>query len=235
MRCYFLYLFLVLTQERLYFATHFLEKVMADVICRHGNSSRGCALCAAEQGIKPYELIGPGSCNPLPTKQDMEAWKQSLEKAMNKKYANRNIVEQGEEYTKHVSAMTAEGLHDKSDIAAELAHRDIELNKARNIGARLAGVLWDFYRMCPECGDMNGSHMNTCLRTYETHFRGPQDSQRVFDKAFGFDSQKDHDFQCISPGEYDFLYECTQCGLRYTESIDNPDSQRPTTPCPRTN
>tara|TARA_R110000851_G_C13102500_1_gene568978 strand:+ start:40961 stop:41314 length:354 start_codon:yes stop_codon:yes gene_type:complete len=41
-----------------------------------------------------------------------------------KLYATRHIIGQGEFYTRHVMAMTAEGLHDKSSIAAELAHRD---------------------------------------------------------------------------------------------------------------
>ena len=42
-------------------------------------------------------------------------------------YAERDIIEQGEYYTRHVDHMTGEGLHDKSDIAAELAHRDIQI------------------------------------------------------------------------------------------------------------
>ena len=42
-----------------------------------------------------------------------------------RKYANRSAIAQGQVYVDHVSAMTAEGLHSKSDIAAELAHRDI--------------------------------------------------------------------------------------------------------------
>ena len=41
-----------------------------------------------------------------------------------KHYAERDIIEQGEHYTNHVMALTAEGLHGKSEIAAELAHRD---------------------------------------------------------------------------------------------------------------
>ena len=41
-------------------------------------------------------------------------------------YADRDIIQQGKHYTDHVRAMTAEGLHSKSDIAAELAHRDIQ-------------------------------------------------------------------------------------------------------------
>ena len=41
-----------------------------------------------------------------------------------KLYSKRDIISQGEFYTRHVMAMTAEALHDKSSIAAELAHRD---------------------------------------------------------------------------------------------------------------
>lgn len=51
-----------------------------------------------------------------------------------KQYANRNVIAQGDYYMRHVKAMTAEGLHNKGDIAAELAHRDQlidELNSAR--------------------------------------------------------------------------------------------------------
>jgi hypothetical protein len=36
-----------------------------------------------------------------------------------------------------------------------------------------------------------------------------------------------HDWVCISPGEYDFLYECRRCKKRHVESIDNPDSALP--------
>jgi hypothetical protein len=41
-------------------------------------------------------------------------------------YAERDIESQDEYYTRHLEAMTAERLHDKSAIAAELAHRDIK-------------------------------------------------------------------------------------------------------------
>jgi len=41
-------------------------------------------------------------------------------------YANRDPRSMGKFYTKHVNAMTEEGLHEKSDIAAELAWRDIQ-------------------------------------------------------------------------------------------------------------
>ena len=49
-----------------------------------------------------------------------------------KLYADRDICEQdakGGFYFKHVLAMTAEGLHSKSDIAAELAHRDLRIQQ----------------------------------------------------------------------------------------------------------
>lgn len=46
-------------------------------------------------------------------------------------YEERDIVAQGEYYTRHVSAMTGEGLHAKSDIAAELAHRDMEIDRLK--------------------------------------------------------------------------------------------------------
>lgn len=45
-----------------------------------------------------------------------------------KQYAKRNPETQGEHYIKHVSAMTTEDLHKKSEVAAELAHRDILIN-----------------------------------------------------------------------------------------------------------
>jgi chromosome segregation ATPase len=48
-----------------------------------------------------------------------------------RQYADRDPARQGEHYTRHVQAMTAEGLHAKSRIAAELAHRDIEIDTLR--------------------------------------------------------------------------------------------------------
>jgi len=58
-----------------------------------------------------------------------------MSKTMTKKlYAHRNILKQGQHYCDHVSAMTGEHLYDKSDIAAELAHRDIVIE---NITKRL--------------------------------------------------------------------------------------------------
>lgn len=39
-------------------------------------------------------------------------------------YAERDVIELEPHFSRHVSAMTAEGLHSKSSIAAELAYRD---------------------------------------------------------------------------------------------------------------
>lgn len=48
----------------------------------------------------------------------------------NKLYADRDIMDNrlSEIYCIHVQAMTEEGLHSKSDIAAELAWRDLHIN-----------------------------------------------------------------------------------------------------------
>lgn len=50
---------------------------------------------------------------------------------MSKQYAERDIEsldEAGGFYSRHVSAMTGEGLHTKSSIAAELGHRDMVIS-----------------------------------------------------------------------------------------------------------
>lgn len=61
-----------------------------------------------------------------------------------KHYAERDIEAQGVHYSNHVCAMTGEKLHSKSDIAAELAHRDmqIELLQEREANIRKAVCLW---------------------------------------------------------------------------------------------
>lgn len=55
-------------------------------------------------------------------------------------YADRDPEALGEHYTKHVQAMTEEGLHSKAAIAAELAHRDIKIETLQSqlTNARLA-------------------------------------------------------------------------------------------------
>lgn len=71
---------------------------------------------------------------------------------MEKHYAERDIFKQGDYYTKHVSAMTGEALYSKSAIAAELAHRDIEIDRLRAALQPFANVGgWFFAR--PEVPD----------------------------------------------------------------------------------
>jgi hypothetical protein len=48
---------------------------------------------------------------------------------MSKMYSKRDILKQGVFYTRHISAMKKDGLHGKSDIASELAHRDIKIEQ----------------------------------------------------------------------------------------------------------
>lgn len=52
-------------------------------------------------------------------------------------YAERDLDAIGEHYAKHVSAMTLEGLHAKSAIAAELAWRDAEIERLRSCFTKL--------------------------------------------------------------------------------------------------
>ena len=67
---------------------------------------------------------------------------------MVKRYAERDVMgldRAGNYYCANVEAMTAEGLHDKSDIAAELAYRDHRCAKLEALCDRLADGLDDVY------------------------------------------------------------------------------------------
>lgn len=55
---------------------------------------------------------------------------------MTTQYQERDHMAQGEFYTRHVDAMTGEGLHAKSAIAAELAHRDMQIEALRKNAER---------------------------------------------------------------------------------------------------
>lgn len=43
-----------------------------------------------------------------------------------------------------------------------------------------------------------------------------------------------HDWECVSPGEYDSLYECRRCGERHMEQADRLGSDRPRFGCTTT-
>lgn len=51
------------------------------------------------------------------------------------------LDEAGDHYTKHVMAMTAEGLHSKADIAAELGYRDMRIAELEKINSELEKVV----------------------------------------------------------------------------------------------
>lgn len=74
-------------------------------------------------------------------------------------YAERDILKQGKHYVRHVAAMTAEGLCSKSDIAAELAHRDIEIDRLRAVEMKaylLVSGLFDTLKSISVLADLNG-------------------------------------------------------------------------------
>jgi hypothetical protein len=48
-----------------------------------------------------------------------------------KLYPPQDPIELGAHYTRHIEAMTAEGLHSKADIAEQLAWRDLEIENLR--------------------------------------------------------------------------------------------------------
>lgn len=54
----------------------------------------------------------------------------------------------GPHYSRHLAAMTAEGLHDKSHIAAELAFRDQEIERLRDaLGAAVSFLAGQYLSM----------------------------------------------------------------------------------------
>lgn len=63
-------------------------------------------------------------------------------------YAKRDAEALGEHYISHVSAMTTEALHSKSDIAAELAWRDAYIERLENHDKVLdKGDGWEAYEL----------------------------------------------------------------------------------------
>lgn len=81
-------------------------------------------------------------------------------------YAERDSLELGDYYMRHVDRMTREGLHDKSDIAAELGWRDMEIDRLR---ARVAEL---------EAGRDGGDALRECmadiLKRTAVALRGPE-------------------------------------------------------------
>jgi hypothetical protein len=58
----------------------------------------------------------------------------SIKQLSNTLYSDRDIIAldaSGNYYTRHVNALTTEGLTSKSDIAAELGYRDMLINQLK--------------------------------------------------------------------------------------------------------
>ncbi len=83
--------------------------------------------------------------------------------ATTKHYAKRDPEAQGTHYENHVYAMTTEGLHAKSAIAAELAHRDIEIERLRAALATPAQAVPASVIMASVMRDDGGEHPAFCL------------------------------------------------------------------------
>lgn len=63
-----------------------------------------------------------------------------------------DFIIESSHYDKHVSAMTGEQLHSKSDIAAELAFRDAEIERLRGRIGRAESTLLQAKRKMSERG-----------------------------------------------------------------------------------
>lgn len=59
------------------------------------------------------------------------------------------------------------------------------------------------------------------------------DLDKVLQLVYGKVPSGLHEWQCVSPGEYDSTYRCGRCGLVHTESADNPESRLPESGCRR--
>ena len=84
-----------------------------------------------------------------------------------KLYPDQDHPALGDWYIRHVAAMTAEGLHAKSDIAAQLAWRDIEIARLQAQVAELAGIVGRYVahdRASDEemCTALCTSHLHRC-------------------------------------------------------------------------
>lgn len=74
-----------------------------------------------------------------------------------KLYAERDCQELGNYYIQNVMAMTAEGLHSKSDIAAELAYRDMIIDRLKKEISITPGLRKKVLALCDEIDEREGS------------------------------------------------------------------------------
>lgn len=89
-----------------------------------------------------------------------------------KHYSERDIMEldrNGNYYTRHVSAMTSEKLHSKSDIAAELGFRDAELDRLRDQNKRYHNAIVQLTHAISRIDYLLGSTNEMQLSEYDVH------------------------------------------------------------------
>lgn len=87
---------------------------------------------------------------------------------MGKQYAQRDIEAISTFYVTHVEAMTAEGLHLKADIAAELAWRDEQVDRWRDLCLRLARHVRNSDRMHPHQWGFRSGEILQEIRALDT-------------------------------------------------------------------
>lgn len=92
--------------------------------------NRGSVWCERIDQVKMFEKNRPASRDSLKEVEEIKI--QDPEPSTDNQYAigQRDIeqLDEGGYYTRHIYAMTHERLYSKSDIAAELAHRDLQID-----------------------------------------------------------------------------------------------------------
>lgn len=90
----------------------------------------GSVWCERIDQVKMFEKNRPASRDSLKEVESIKIQDQSSSTDNQYAVGQRDIeqLDEGGYYTRHIYAMTHEGLYSKSDIAAELAHRDLQID-----------------------------------------------------------------------------------------------------------
>lgn len=109
-----------------------------------------------------------------------------------KQYAKRDVIELdrlGGHYSRHVSAMTSEGLHEKGDIAAELAWRDARIAELEaKWEARVEShqdQTGEYDALCVTCGEEVDEDPHTHEQCYEAGKRVAVEMRGMHEWAAG--------------------------------------------------
>ena len=91
-----------------------------------------CSLwCERIDQVKMFEKNRPASRDSLKEVESIKIQAPSTDKQYAIGQRDIEQLDEGGYYTRHIYAMTHEGLYSKSDIAAELAHRDLQIDMLR--------------------------------------------------------------------------------------------------------